>query len=284
MKNYAQNFLRVYAPSFFNEAKELLPHIHNLSKKQINKSPRVFVINGTRIHHYRLYLTPDKYYTEANEVFEKATLELLQSISLDDIKIALECKTPEQLKQEAIDYFEELTDIGAEALNDDQALNDPDFKWFAEITLARFFDLISLIEHKSRISDLLLEALDDPDKYLNIAKAASIDPTISRIPEVGAYIEELPLEKKSKLWTRIANEILKPILSNKKNRISALPMLYIGLVDSIGFIDGHLKLSMKEHRELADELGILDDLEDINYFDKLYRTYLKSKSQGINLI
>lgn len=277
MKNNSLNFIKIYFPSFFNEAKQLLPLIHNLSKKQIYKSPRAHVINGTEIHHYLLYLTPNKYYKEANEEFAKLTQAFMQSVSPDDIKMLIEGKTQEQLKQDAIDSFEEVTNVEAEALNNDDLSNDPVFKGFTEIGFARFFDLISLIEHKARICDLLLEALDDQDKYLNIAKAASIDPTINRIPEIKAYIDQLPLDKQSRLSTRVGNELLKPMLSNQKNQISALPMLYIGLVDAIGFIDDHLKLSMKEHRELADEIGILDELEDINYFNKLYRNYLKLK-------
>ena len=277
MRIYAHNFLSVYMPRVFKGAKELLPKIQSLSKKQIHKSPYARVINGTQTHHYQLYLTPNKYYKEANEEFAKVIQALMQSMTTDDIKMVRNGKSQEQLKQDAIDSFEEVTNVAAEALNNDDLSSDPVFKRFTEICFARFFDLISLVEHKARICDLLLEALDDQNKYLNIAKAVSIDPTINRIPEIKSYIDQLPLDKQSQLSNRVGNELLKPMLSSKKNQISALPMLYIGLVDAIGFIDGDLKLSMKEHRAIADELGVLDELEDITYFDKLFRNYLKSK-------
>lgn len=277
MKNYAHETITLFAPIVLNLVKEILPHLQNFSKGLINKSPNAFALNGTKIQHYLLYLHPKKYYDKVNQELAEIVIEELRKLTPEDIKLALEGKTQEQIEQDAINAFDELTDLGAKALNDKEVLSNPDAAEVAEIFFARFFDILSVIEHKRRICDLLIEALDNQDKYLNIAKAARIDPTVNRIPEIKDYIDQLPLEKQSRLFLREANEIPKPILDSKKNRISVLPMVYIGLVDLIGFTDGVNALSISEHRAIADDLGVLEELEDITYFDKLFRNYLKSK-------
>lgn len=143
-------------------------------------------------------------------------------------------------------------------------------KHFIEFSFASTFNHISLVQNKATITSLLTLALKD-GQIKNFKKIFAVDPSVFDLAEVQNFINSQDRKTKAEINGYYSESINIPIISNKKNQTSQKPMFIIGILDSMGVINGKISFSKTRLLNLGTLAGIDHDSIDQSYFNKLLR-------------
>ena len=258
-----------FLPALMEQAEEIISMLHNPSKILLESHDKTGIFTGKNLSFYKLYLTPDKYYEEFKTLIIQ---DLLEELLTNPPTPSLPLNTAKIHFYKAINNLEQ--DMYGKLLRDEPI--DPSDKIFLDRAIIHFYNALSLIQNKKSVSDLLYEAIHYKN-YKSIPLAVNIDPNILKIPEITNLINSLPKSQRLNLEQKIIEVQRNPILSPSKSPKSRMALFYLGLVDFMGFLDGPHAISFRSHQIIAEAIGASKNLDDINYFNKLYNQVKKSK-------
>ncbi|QKI88907.1 hypothetical protein [Thiomicrorhabdus xiamenensis] len=265
------NMLCNFLPEFLQQAEETINWLHNPSKLLLESRDQTGVFTAKNLNFYKLYLNPKSYYEEFNDLLVQ---QVLEDIKTEPPSPPLPLKKAKANFYQAIDELEQ--ELYVKVTNNEPLA--PFDKLFLERAIARFYESLSLIQNKKALSSLLHEAINQKNQKL-LPLAVGIDPNILKLAEVQSFLDSLPKEQRLGLEEKIIKAQRTPILSHSKTCKSKKFLLYLSIVDFIGVIKGPYALKFNSHKRIAADLGVIPDIrdvDDVNYFNKLYNLVKKS--------
>ena len=276
IENFLYLSLKEIAPLLKKDIDWFLKFLSNQSKQSLDKVDSKGLFRGDIFAWNSKYIELPIHYSKLNR---KCRFILRKSIMDEDDDKEIEQITLQEWLKDLREGFKEfLDDIEQDIdLNYDQLIEEfsnPHDKFtlrvkeFIELSFASIFNHISLVQNKATITNLLRKALQE-NQIKNFKKIFDVDPSVFDLPEVQNYINHQDRKTKAQINKYYSDSINIPIISNTKNKVSQKPMMIIGIMDSIGLINGELKLSKTRLLTLGTLAGIDHDSIDQTYFNKL---------------
>lgn len=163
--------------------------------------------------------------------------------------------------------FEEFFD--SEDQSDDIEL---DIDFFIQVSIAQFYNSLSVLQSGKRINDLLFQFIHKGQK-LSLIKAVKVDPSVLHLEEVINTINQLDPITKNKLEGKIQDAKSIPHLSPDKRKQHLLLAVFLNLASAIGYLSAPKPIPNKLLQDVATKLNVIPIYYDEDEFRKTAKYY-----------
>lgn len=218
-----------------------------------------------------LYLNEIKLYGNGLKSFESIR-QMVDSSHLDKKDI------DETVANIFLESFRELSEgfsfednIFSDIGND---LNNSEERLFVQISIAQFYNSLSIIQNNKRINELLTDFLNN-GKDRNLIKAVKVDPSVLKLREIQAKLDDFDPIKRSKIEIKIHTAKSIPALTPDKRKKYILLSIFLDIASRLGYLNSKYPISNKMLQSLAENLNIISESFDPDDFKKFVTYYRK---------
>lgn len=272
ISKFKQCSLEIIAPHLIKVYEELLiPKFSDISKPAFKS----ILINPEQENPFlkedwnHLYVNEIKLYGNSLKVFD----------SLKDILPKQQADKKEVLDIVAEAFLDKFKEIAEESLSEENIPTDFDLQdkediLFVQISIAQFYNSLSIIQNNKRINDLIREFLVN-GKERNLIKAVKVDPSVLKIPEVIKQLDQLDPIKRNSLDTKIQTAKTIPSLTPDKRKKYILLSVYLNIASSLGYLKPKYPITNPMLQRLAEKLELIPETFNPDDFKKLATYYRK---------
>lgn len=270
--DFKANVLRIVFPKIIDVYdKELIPWFMGVSKPAFQSLVEKDKQNPLRQYDWAfLYLDESQLYQQARRDFmskflpDKDDAYLGLDIQDRNAKIFLYL-TKRFMRTFSFDNSDEEID---EIFN----LLEVDKNHFRRVSIAQFYNTLSVIQNNSRINDLLADFVHKANER-SLLKAVKVDPSVLHLTEVKNRIEQLNPVKKNKLEGKIHTAKSIPHLTPDQRKQYLILTVFLNITASMGYLNPPKPIPNKLLQNVATELNVIPDFFDEERFVKTAKYY-----------
>lgn len=277
IENFIYKLVYKLIPLVTHGLEDFLNDLSKESKNSINSREEHEIFRGHVFDWKNKYIKHEKHYLKLSRRIIFEFKNILSNMGNEEVEVLNEEEVlnfATEMASECISSFDELLEKNfnhyIDELKSPSNKEEKRIKEFIEISIASFFNNISLINNKKTITHLLDDAINN-NKYKNYKKIFNVDPTVYQLDIVKKHISNLDLRIESEITGYYSESLKKPIMFNQKNKICQTPLMLIGIFNTMGIVTGEISFSNSKLYELAVISGMNDIDTDNNEFNRLLK-------------